>query len=177
MKKFVTLFLVFLMLLPLSLFSEDIELTTEELKLFNQQKLSYDVQSGAFGGIGNYGSISMSTYKLWVPYQGFNQIGESDFFELAGYPKEAMEAEKYDNIRSGLSIAGLIATVLGGVIALSADYSSPRYYLGYGTMTIGASIATAGMYMYMQNKYPSNIAESVMTEYNNGLKLKIVERK
>ena len=117
----------------------------------------------------------MSGYKYWIPYLGFETITESEFFSLAGYKKEAIEAEKYNTTRTWVTIGGIVAALAGSLLYSMSDSDAPGYTTGMVIMSIGAGLAVGGSYMFLSNKYPLNIATNVADEFNSQLKLKILD--
>ncbi len=172
MKKSLCLILILCFFLPISLFAESIEqqLTSEQLREFNYSKLSFDTQSGSFGSLSQYGSFSTSNYKYWIPFEGTEKISEPLFFEIAGYEKEALAAQKYEKTRDALFWSGLITSAAGFLISISADYyDDARYTTGMVIACIGAGATAGGFGMMISNKYPSNIAEMAASDYNTRL--------
>jgi hypothetical protein len=157
--------------------ADEINLTADQMRLFNQQKLSFDTQSGSTGSISEYGSISLTNYKFWVPYQGFNKISEGDFFRIAGYEEEAKEVDSYLRVRNWLTFGGL-GVMLAGVYLTETSgntYDDPAYITGSLLAIVGSGAAAGGVFMFFSNKYPANIAENVAEDFNNRLKERILK--
>jgi hypothetical protein len=175
MNKAILFLLIIAFLVPAVLFSEDIGLSENQLKAYNQQRFTFDFQSGSTGYIGSTGIMSMSNYRRWVPYQGFNKLSEFEFFKIAGYEKEANEAKVYNASRLGLLIGGLVALLGGEYLVLKSDTDAPGFTTGRVLVSSGGVATLIGAFMYLSNRYPSNIAVSVAEEYNNKLRKEIMK--
>jgi len=73
----------------------------------NRQRLTVEIYVQMYGFLSinrlggmNIGGASLSEVKKWKAYQGFREISEPDFFEIAGYKEEAERCRKYyENLR------------------------------------------------------------------------------
>ena len=69
-------------------------MTPEQLQQFNRQRLTVEV--GITTSVsGGFGALSMESYRLWTGRKGFGRLSEAEFYSIAGYPDESVQAAKY----------------------------------------------------------------------------------
>ena len=175
-------------------FSQD--RTDDILKEFERQKLSVELVGQFSGSVSPYlGVMSGSTYNKWIGYQGFKKISESEFFQIAGFEKEANEALIYNESAKKELTGGIIAESVGLAIYFIGlfqkkeipgewigDYYFPSYNepdpnwplvaLGAGVATVGVVYIFKGSKKISRNWAPAQIALSSSEKYNEKLKLK-----
>ena len=124
--------------------------------------------------VGSYNSkiglMTGSTIRYWIPYRGFQQITEADFFSIAGYSEEAKLAQAYHGLTKKLLIPSSIGLALGllGMCALFVDdfsnLSMDFMWLSVGIATISSipfSIAVT-----RHNWATVEIAVRIAADYN-----------
>lgn len=179
MRKSIFIIIAVLILVPISLFSEslniDLGLSDQQMREFSQRKLSFDFQSGSSGFM-NYstGLIAVNNYKHWVAYEGFSKLSEAEFFRITGYGREAKEVKKHNATRMGLVIGGSLAGILGAYLFSSSLEGAPRQISGVVILSSGLASLVTGAYMLTSNRYPSNIAVTIAEGYNSRLKSEIL---
>ena len=77
MKK-ITIILVVVTVICHPLTATDVE------KEYNQRRLSIEEKVGFFGSWGRFGG-TVSSYQRWRYFQGFTEIKEPEFLDIAGY--------------------------------------------------------------------------------------------
>lgn len=117
--------------------------------------------------------MSASQIKSWIGYQGFTRISETEFYSIAGYQREALEATKFAKTTSTMVWGGFGVAMAGlGIMLLTMnDFSSLGLY-GGGVLVIGGSIPML-IGAYRTNWSTVGNAISVAEEYNIRLKKKI----
>ena len=79
------------------------ELTDEQLKQYNREKLSIEVKTQSYGSFSmRTGTTSSREIKSWTAYKGFNPITEVEFFTLTGFEEEAQKAREHEEGRNRL---------------------------------------------------------------------------
>ncbi len=161
------LFLLLFLMLGVSLFAVSMDaLSSSEMAEFNRSRLSFETKAGTYGYFGDHGFWGEISYKYWVGYQGFNPVSEADYFEIAGYEKEAKEARTYQNATRDLLWGGIAAVIIGGALYFTSDSSSTREVGGVIIASGGSLALTLGLIRMTTNRYPSNIAQSVADDFN-----------
>ena len=170
------------------------QLTEEQQKAFNQQKLSIEPEGVSFNSFG-LGIYSISTWRRWTAYKGFSPLSEHEFFSITGYEAEAQKAKVYRSTNNslivmgaGLGIAGTVATVIGAM-----NTTTRHYDYGYGVegdieeadpdegLIIGGLIASAvgtgllyaGIIGLSKNWAPYATVEGIADGYNRKLLISI----
>lgn len=176
MNKRITILLFLLFFSTVSLFANNIEsFSYEQLREYNSLKLSLDEQSSTMGSINRNGSFFAGNYKKWIPYEGTKRISDKLLFELAGYNTEAINTQRYENTKSIFIYGGTVATVVGIILLLSnQDENSFGFNAGIVTTSIGVGFVSGGIGMNFINRYPSNIADMAIQEYNKQLQENIL---
>lgn len=179
MRKFLFIVIAVFVLIPISLFSGnlniDIGLSDLQMREFSQKKLSFDFQSGSSGFMNfSTGIIAVNNYKHWVAYEGFSKLSEAEFFRITGYDREAKEVKKHNATRISLVIGGSLASILGVYLFASSLEGAPRQITGAVILSSGLASLVTGAYMLTSNRYPSNIAVTIAEDYNSKLKSEIL---
>ncbi len=141
-------------------------LSEKEMTEFNRSRLSFETKAGTYGYFGDHGFWGEINYKYWVGYQGFSPVSEADFFDIAGYEKEAEEARRYERKTSDFLWGGLAAIAIGGILYLTSEDSSAREVSGVVLASGGSIAASIALFRMTTNRYPSNIARQVAEDFN-----------
>jgi hypothetical protein len=179
MKKQIYVLLIVIFCLPMGLFADNLDsFSYEQLRQYNSSKLSLDIQSKTTGSISNSGSFYASNSKKWIPYEGTRKISDSLLFELAQYDQEAINTRKYEKAKNVLIWGGIATTVAGCIVMLANDNdTSIGFTTGLVTASVGSVALSGGLGMSMFNRYPSNIANMAIQEYNKKLQENILKSK
>ena len=171
MKK-ITIILVVVTVICHPLTATDVE------KEYNQRRLSIEEKVGFFGSWGRFGG-TVSSYQRWRYFQGFTEIKEPEFLDIAGYTDEVIQSKKHHQTNSTLSIISwsllgisLAGIALGGIVLAQSSYSSDLGYgLLYGSMVIDivALIPALALILRDENWLPLQQATSIAEEYNKKL--------
>ena len=175
-SKYVTLFFFFLGFIAFHANSQT-DFTLEQLKSFNRQKLSLELEGVSMGSY-SYNIIAYSTWTKWSAYKGFDRISESEFYKIAGYEDLAYKAKKRENSGKFLTWSGLGMGVGGCIIMLATmDYESDTpIIVGALTSIVGFSLMYGGIGVNASNLTPYSTAHSIADEYNLGLTITIKKK-
>ncbi len=185
MKKLLASFL--LIVIPYCLFPQEKELSEEQLKFYNRNKLSIEIKKSGLGYASlNTGLISYSEWRKWQAYQGFIKIPEEKFFNITGYEYEANKAQEYRKTTNLLLYSGGAVYLVGmGLIisSLAVEYDDPNYdqkvdtrlYGGLAIGLVGAIPFGVGIDRSYKNWAPASKAKEIAEEYNEELIKKIKE--
>ena len=149
--------------------AQEANLTPEQQREYNSKKTTVEAFGQGFGGISSIGTINVSTWTSWKAYQGFNQISEAYFFNLAGYPNEAQNAQTFHTIGFVLRISGFSLMGIGAIVSLGIGLPEDEeefIFGGLGAVVVGAIPTVLGMLRLNQNRYPYATASDVAEEYN-----------
>ena len=142
-----------------------------------------------FGSWSEYGG-SISSYRDWRFYQGFDQISEPEFLTVTGFPEKAKLSQRHHDINTGLVIsscallgAALIPTGLGIYYSTqSGSYSilddeywqlstwSTESFLWATIISTVAAIPVSVVLLRNNNWMPLELAAKIADEYNSRLK-------
>jgi hypothetical protein len=188
MWKFCILVSVF-MLATSSLFAQSETLTEsmteEQLAEFNRNRLSVDVSIVAVGLVSG---IAVESHRRWEGRQGFEQLSESQFYAIAGYPEQAEKAGIYKQggwallIGGGAMCVGGLAWMTFGITSL--EYDDPDYSTKMNTSLYGGMVLSLvgllplfiGERRVRTNWSSVQQARMVADEYNRKLAEKILSR-
>jgi hypothetical protein len=174
--------------------AQEPELTEDQQKAFNQRKLSLEVQGISMGSFGS-SIYSATTWRRWTAYKGFTPMTEQEFFLLTGYENEAARARSYKNGCDGMTAAGIILAIAGGVAAVigASRTTTTHYDYGYGiegdieesdpdeglfigglvVCAIGSGLLWAGIAGSQMNWAPYATVEGIANDYNKQLLIRI----
>ncbi len=148
------------------------ELTVDQLKLYNRQRLSAEPRQSGIGFLGQ-GTISYSQTQQWTAYKGTTIIQEPEFFRIAGFEEDAVAAEQHGQFTMTLLFGGLASCVVSALVALvfQDNYIIAMPCVVVSTVSIGA--VYAGIGMIGRQKAPYSMALEVADNYNARLKRQI----
>jgi hypothetical protein len=153
------------------------ELNQEQTFLYNRMALSVEVETGFIGSINqSSGMIYGSQVKIWTGYKGFSPVSEEEFFTLAGYSYEAMQAKKYHSTSIGFIWGGLAGVVAGiGLFAACIGQSdSGTLGIRIGAVVISSTGSTLSLIGLLRGQWATaNNAINIADQYNNILKKQI----
>ena len=146
------------------------ELTEDQQKQYNREKLTITVSLqgntvNLDSGIGMF-----SGWKTWNALQGFEAIEEPAFFELTGYDDEAEQASKHHNAKKSQIGIGIFGNLIGIIMLVAADplKDNTGLYIAAGGVTAASTgILLAGM--TKQNWAPAEKAVEIADAYNRKL--------
>jgi len=166
----------------------DEELTPEQLKQYNREKLSIDAQSITFGTFSlKSGTMSSGEIRRWTAYKGFDKISEVDFYRTVGLDEEAERARVFHDGRDclmwwsiGLAGGGTLFALVP-LLVLYPDLVSmyPNQQardIAEGTTLIGGLTALAGcglVFFYLltpDNWSPASVVQEIADSYNKMLR-------
>jgi len=163
MKNAKIYLLATLLLMPAFLFPDaDIE--------YNRARLSIEYKSGIRGAWTQYGG-GVSTYSYWKYYQGFDEISEKEFLEIAGYLEEANIAMRHQTVSTGLAFGGLASAGVGTlVLTFGITLGEPNWGALGGALTGGG---LAAIVLWITRGYhwlPLQQAYAIAADYNEKLR-------
>ena len=111
--------------------------------------------------------------RQWTPYLGAEKIEESEFFQIAGYEYDSIQAAAHKRKRNTIILSGLCVSVSligGSLFMLTKGHSGPLNYAGYvaGFSGLGGTFLyySIGPVRYAPVTYAAESAE----KYNSTLK-------
>lgn len=140
---------------------------------YNRQRLSLELRG--LGIITAHQNLNSATYRelrSWVPYRGFEQISEEEFFRIAGYEYEAGQARAHHQATRGIERIGWIlfgAGVMGFALALDDVDNDAAMLIGVVGTSGGLGFLYAGMQRRHTNWAPAEAAAAAMDDYNESL--------
>lgn len=145
------------------------ELSPEQKRALNNEKLVVEAFGQGFGGIGATGTINVTTWTSWIAYKGFSQISEAEFFSVAGYEREAENAISFHETGVTLRIAGFSLLGIGLISSLGIGMPTDSDVFIWGgliSVLAGAVPTMLGMLRLNQNRYPYTMASDIAEEFN-----------
>ena len=168
-----TTILLLLFILALPTYGQHTDLSAS--KVYKQNSLSVDLSGlqveNAFGN-----DLKLACTTCWNPYQGYERLKESEFFEIAGYEQLAQQAQRSRrNKFIGIGIGGL-SMIAGGVLLAdnfsNAGFEGPNVGATLaGVLLLGGGGATVGFSAVKLHtrSVPYEIARDVAIDYNSQL--------
>ena len=156
--------------------SWSIELTEEQAKEYNRNKLSIEVRQQSFSIFDSLvGVTSTATTTRWTAYQGFDPITEIVFFETAGYEEEAIKAQEYRNILVWLPISAGATFILSLAILPLMNFSNYNTIISVSTslITVSGALIYAWTDFFSKNWAPYAVVEEIAGTYNDLFKKRI----
>ena len=174
--------------------AQELQLTEEQQRAFNQKKLSVEIEGVTLSSL-ELGIYSSTSFRRWTAYQGFIPVSEEQFFLLTGYEHEAKMARNYKARNNEMIGAGALFVIGGSVAAIiGATKTTTRHYdYGYGVegdieeadpdegLFIGGLIASAigtgllysGIIRSSKNWVPYATVQGIADGYNTKLLISI----
>ena len=152
-------------------------------------ELKAKTSGGAYGG-SSVVSYSGETSTKWEAYKGFDKITEEQFFQLTGYPDEAINARSFYKNNLNWKTRGCLAALVGfllfgrgealfdeidfgsndqAYIDREADKSDSLHGNGAFLMLTGTILSVYGFMRLDQNWTAYSTVQGITNEYNNKL--------
>ena len=140
-----------------------------------RQQLFVKVRDEMIGSVNaKTGLMTASTITTWTPYRGFIPISEEEFFSLAGFQDEAVQAKRFHANRKTMLVVGGIGCALGlaGMMAPFVDdfsnWSMDFMWISAGVLS--ASSIPVFLAVFRPNWATVEIAVRVADGYNGHLR-------
>lgn len=138
---------------------------------YNRKRLVIQYYSGVSGSWDEEGG-NIASYSDWRFHQGFIEISEAVFLDIAGYHAESMLAEEFRKTNMLLLVSGIGALTIGGGVAIAGstgdDINFNTVYVGVLIMGLGAALAIP---LRFRGKHwmPLDQAYAIAEDYNRKL--------
>ncbi len=181
--KIISLIIVGLQTISMILTQETINLTDEQLKDYNRNKLTVILVSDLSKTKGHQWNIFSNPVNSWQVIKGMDDpISAEEFFRLTGYSKEA-DSVKYKQEDANQKItAGVILSIAGLIISLTPKTEEKDYLIikmeetVYPYMVPGMLLSLFGVFLVDEGKLlksapvaPYQTAVKIAEEYNRKL--------
>jgi hypothetical protein len=168
-------------------------LSPEQLREYRRQRLSVQIETETqrtveitgdryynyfTGGTTTRRTVRQSgeTFKTWMPYRGFQRISEPDFFEIAGYTRQARRAQAAHTNRKPrlgtLTWVGGAVAAPGGVFVAAGEREVGPWFLAAGGLMMLIDLITPSVEEYNPGPpmwAPASKVHGIAGEYNRQL--------
>lgn len=192
LKRVVSLFLIvniFLFSISLPILAD--EITLEQLKEYNDQKLriifaeqkvgTREEQSGS-DPYDSYVYTSDVYENVWLPLSGNQELTMIELLERLGMETEAEEARKREKIGATLFWGGIAASVLGATVTGIAgsngelDSNKTTIIIGSGVSLLGIATTFIGKKIYELPQMEYQYFRELVDQHNDQLLQNILQR-
>lgn len=144
---------------------------------YNRKRLIIQYYSGVKGAWTELAG-GFSSYSDWKYFQGFREITETEFLEIAGYHEEAEQLANNQNMGTFWLVSAIGLLTIGLIGALSSENTEGLDSKEtIGLVAASLSIPTALMYSkYYGHQMPLEQAYAIQEEYNRKLRKSLQEK-